>query len=413
MVQRAVFSDNKKIMQSIGTSIWGTLQPLPPLKLIPCRGFNPDTSDSDVIYKIDTDISNSYIENVSIHVKRALDTLLKGSDIYTNKNFKNYIRIQEKYSEVLEYSSNTNIKIILDKYHTDTSQQLMELVYINSDDEEEQETILNADNLIDLDKLTLIKFTLEHPEIYVPVNGVLKEIKEVIKKEQKSKTATIRKKFETQTASDPSNNSQVTISRTITEVVRITEEERKHMLEKIEKAKKITTVVSDFLTTNSVGAHNNRVYILERQNYFLSSNIVGRRLTELFIDSIIRDSKTTLEQYGTELIIAKDNEVLFLVKKGTKNKTKSIESLLNHKATEYTEKWHEEENVVYEEYSEKRAYNKFQATTLNNKNAIEFDNTIIVVGKRNFHKVGLTEIPEFKKVTMTQLKERTDQNLWL
>lgn len=103
MVQRAVFSDNKKIMQSIGTSIWGTLQPLPPLKLIPCRGFNPDTSDSDVIYKIDTDISNSYIENVSIHVERALETLLKGSDIYSNKNFKNYTRIQEKYSEVLEY----------------------------------------------------------------------------------------------------------------------------------------------------------------------------------------------------------------------------------------------------------------------------------------------------------------------
>ncbi|CAD7078423.1 unnamed protein product [Hermetia illucens] len=195
MVQRAVFSDNKKIMQSIDTSIWGTSQPLPPLKLIPCVVFNPDTPDSDVIYKIDSDISNCYIENVSIHVKRAIDTMLNGSDIYSNKNFEKYIRIQDKYSDVLEHSSNTDIKIILDKYHSKTSQQLMEIVYINSDDEEEQEATLNADNLIDLDKLTLIKFTLEHPEVYVPVDGVLKEIREVIKREQKSENTHFQKEI--------------------------------------------------------------------------------------------------------------------------------------------------------------------------------------------------------------------------
>lgn len=144
--------------------------------------------------------------------------------------------------------------------------------------------------------------------------------------------------------------------------------------------------------------------MLERQNYFASSNIVWKRLTELFIDSIIRDSKGALERYGTEVIIAKDNEILLLVKKGSKNKTQSIESLLNHKATEYIEKWHEEGNVVYEECTE---------TTVNHKNAIEFANTILVLGKRNFQKVGLTEIPQFKKVTVTQLKERTDENLWV
>lgn len=33
--------------------------------------------------------------------------------------------------------------------------------------------------------------------------------------------------------------------------------------------------------------------------------------------------------------------------------------------------------------------------------------------KRNFHKVGLTEFPEFKKITMTKLKERTDENVWV
>ncbi|CAD7078361.1 unnamed protein product [Hermetia illucens] len=137
------------------------------------------------------------------------------------------IRIREIYSDVLEYSSNTNIKIILDKYHSETSQQLIEIVYINSDDEDEQDA-----KLIDLDKLTLTKFTLEYPEVYVPLEGVLKEIREVIKKEQKSKTATFRKKFETQMASGPSTNSQVTISRTTAEIVRITEEERKRMLKK-------------------------------------------------------------------------------------------------------------------------------------------------------------------------------------
>ncbi|CAD7081573.1 unnamed protein product [Hermetia illucens] len=296
----------------------------------------------------------------------------------------------------------------------ETSQQLMDVIYINSDDDDDLDAIPNPDNLIDLDKLTLIKFTLEHPEIYVPVDGVLKEIKETIKREQRSKTYTFCKRCEIQTANDLGSNAHLTISRTTTEVITITEEEREHMLRSIEKAKKTTKLVSDFLTANSVASHNNRIYILERQNFF-PSNIAGKRLTEIFIDSIIRESKPTLEQYGTELIIAKDNEVLLLVKKGKKNKTKTIESFLNHKATEYIEKWQEEDNekVIYEEYSEKRGYSKFQATTLNNHNAIEFDNTIIVVGKRNFHKVGLTEIPEFKRVTMTQLKERTDQHFWV
>lgn len=78
----------------------------------------------------------------------------------------------------------------------------MRFIYINSEEEdfssgEEQDAIQTIDNSIDLDKMTLIKITLENSEIYTPVEGVLKEMIEVIKNEQKSKAAMFRKKFET------------------------------------------------------------------------------------------------------------------------------------------------------------------------------------------------------------------------
>lgn len=60
----------------------------------------------------------------------------------------------------------------------------MRFIYINSEEEdfssgEEQDAIQTIDNSIDLDKMTLIKITLENSEIYTPVEEVLKEMIEI------------------------------------------------------------------------------------------------------------------------------------------------------------------------------------------------------------------------------------------